>query len=85
MLDYAKIKRLREQLTLTQGEAAARAGFKGENGKARWSDIENGRHPDPHLSTLLVLAEVLGVTIDELLARPAQKRKGSSGALGSKG
>lgn len=35
------------------------------------------RQPDPKISTVVALAEALGVTVDELLAHPGRKQRRS--------
>ena len=52
---------------MTQQEAASRAGFKGDNARARWSDIECGRKANPSIDTVGSVARALDCTIDELM------------------
>ena len=66
MLDTEKMRALREKLGLTQEQAAHRAGLPG---RARWNDIENGRHANITLQTLDAIAKALGVHSAELLKK----------------
>jgi transcriptional regulator with XRE-family HTH domain len=63
-LDYAKIKRLREQLGMTQEEAAQRAGL---GNRQAWNHFETGRRPDIRLTQLERIAAALGVKARDLL------------------
>jgi hypothetical protein len=36
--------------------------------------IEQGKKPDPHLSTVVVLAGALGVTVDELIGQAGPRK-----------
>jgi DNA-binding XRE family transcriptional regulator len=73
MLDCPKIKRLREELRLSQEQAGEAAGFKA--GRSHWNDIESGRRANVTLETLGKLAKALGVDPAELLKTP--KRRGA--------
>jgi transcriptional regulator with XRE-family HTH domain len=57
-----RLKRLREAAGLTQQELAARAGLS----ISAVTQTEGGQKKDPRLSTVIALAKVLGVTLDEL-------------------
>ncbi len=63
-LDTAKIKRLREQLGLSQEEAAKLAGLPG---RARWSKLEAGAITNPTLKTIEGMARALKVKARDLL------------------
>ncbi|MEM8873823.1 MAG: helix-turn-helix transcriptional regulator [Planctomycetota bacterium] len=63
-VDRDKIRQLREDLGLTQAEAAKRAGF---HGHQQWYAVESGKRSDPSVSTIQRIAAALGVTIDELV------------------
>ncbi len=63
-LDFAKIKRLREQLGITQEEAARRAGLAN---RQAWNHFETGRRTDIRLTQLEGIAAVLGVKAKDLL------------------
>ena len=57
-----RLKRLREAAGLTQQELANRAGLS----ISAVTQTEGGQKKDPKLSTLVALAKVLGVSLDEL-------------------
>lgn len=63
-IDNAKIRRLREELKLSQTEAAKRAGLPSH---ARWSKIETGTVKNITIETLERIAKVLGVKARDLL------------------
>lgn len=96
-VNHQRIRELRELRTLNQQEAADRAGFRGPNGKVRWSNIEIGRYENLRIDTLEIVAWVLGVQVPELLTpidlkAPLKVRRGArqnrrrpSGAAGSNG
>lgn len=61
------IERIRErriELGLTQAEAAKLLGWN----QSSWSHIENGRR-DPSCSTMSMVAEALGLEVEDLLTR----------------
>jgi transcriptional regulator with XRE-family HTH domain len=62
-VDFAKIKRLREDNKLTQDEAARKAGFKS---RQAWNNVERGRQ-SPTVDTLERIAKALGVKAKDLL------------------
>jgi DNA-binding Xre family transcriptional regulator len=64
MFDYAKMKRLREKLKLTQEEAAQQGGL---TGRQQWCDIESGRRPKITLTTLDKIAAALGCKPKDLM------------------
>lgn len=64
-VDKVAFKALREKTRLTQGEAAMLAGLTVQ----RWSDLENGRHKNPRVLTLVKVAQVLGCKVDDLLRK----------------
>ena len=57
------IQRLRLESGLSQSQAANLVGWTAQ----RWSDLENDRHPDPRLSTLVSVCNALGCEITDLL------------------
>lgn len=71
MLDYEKIRTLREKLGLNQEEAAKLAGL---GSKSRWSDIETGERANVRLDTLGKIAAALKVEPADLLLK--KKRGG---------
>ena len=64
ILNFEKIKALRERRGLSQEEAARLAGF---SGRQRWNDIENGYRTNVELDTLERIARALNVGAAELL------------------
>jgi transcriptional regulator with XRE-family HTH domain len=65
-----RLKRLREAAGLSQQDLAVRAGLS----VSVVSQIEQGRKTDPRMTTVLFLAEALGVDVQEL-AGPRLRRK----------
>jgi transcriptional regulator with XRE-family HTH domain len=63
-LNLQYIRQRREQLKLTQAEAAKRAGFPNLQ---KWSQYENGHIPDPQLSSLESIAKALRCSVARLL------------------
>ena len=70
VVDHEKIRRLREEMVLTLDEAARAAGM---GSRVRWWELERGRIRDPRVSTLQLVARVLDVAVDELLAEPTRR------------
>jgi transcriptional regulator with XRE-family HTH domain len=78
-----RLKKLREEAGLTQRELAERA----EVSLSIVFQIEQGAKKDPRISTLVALAEALGVSVDELVGReteppepePPKKRRPQKG------
>jgi len=64
VLDIQKIKSLREDLGLTQEEAATKAGL---SSRQAWHSIEGGRQPKLQLDILERVAKALGVKAKDLL------------------
>ena len=64
LLDYKKIRRLREQARLSQAEAATKAGL---GTRQRWHGIESGASTNIELDTLERIAKALGVKAKDLL------------------
>ena len=64
MVDFLKIKRLREAKELSQEAAAKLAGIPS---RQRWNDIESGRKPNITIDTLDKIARALGVKAADLL------------------
>lgn len=58
------IKARRAELQLTQAEAATRAGFPNPQ---KWSQYENGRIPDPQLSSLEAIARAMECRLSKLI------------------
>ncbi|OFV80204.1 MAG: hypothetical protein A2Y78_04735 [Acidobacteria bacterium RBG_13_68_16] len=72
MLDGAKIRRLREQRQLSRDDIAYRARDLGlDVSRETIARIENGRPGTVYLTTAYAIADVLGVTVDDLLRRQA--------------
>ena len=75
----ARLRELREQANLTQEGLAHRAGVS----SAAIFRIEQGRPSDPKLSTLVALAQALGMTVgklaDELIREGTPKSKSKKG------
>jgi transcriptional regulator with XRE-family HTH domain len=78
-----RLKGLREEAGLTQRELAAKA----EVSLSIVFQIEQGAKKDPRISTLVALAEALGVSMDELIGwepeppepEPPKKRRPRKG------
>jgi transcriptional regulator with XRE-family HTH domain len=64
VVDFLKIKRLREAKELSQEAAAKLAGIPS---RQRWNDIESGRKPNITIDTLDKIARALGVKATDLL------------------
>lgn len=64
MIDVAKIRQLREDLGLTQDQAAEKSGL---GSRQRWNDIESGRKSGVTVETLERIAKALGVKAKDLL------------------
>jgi transcriptional regulator with XRE-family HTH domain len=63
-VDGAKVRALRDQRQLTQEQLAAKAGIS----KSTVVNIEQGQHQRrPYWPTLRVLADALGVQVDDLM------------------
>jgi predicted transcriptional regulator len=62
-LDPQKIRERRERLSLTQSDAAERAGMP----QPHWARIESGERNDPALSTAERVAKALRCSIAKLL------------------
>lgn len=63
MLDPKKITARREQLTLSQVEAAARS----QMTRQAWNAYESGRKSNPRLSTLLAICRALQCRVEDLI------------------
>jgi transcriptional regulator with XRE-family HTH domain len=70
-----RLAQLRERLFLTQRQLAQRAGLS----PAIVQSLEQGQRLDPRLSTVLKLAQALGVSIGELIEEPAPTTDGPAG------
>jgi transcriptional regulator with XRE-family HTH domain len=64
------VKRLREKAGISQQYLATLAGLS----MSAVSLVEQGKKPDPRLSTAVAIADALGVTVDELIG-PRTKGK----------
>jgi DNA-binding XRE family transcriptional regulator len=64
VLDWKKIKQLRERLGMSVAEATRRAGLRS---RQHWHNIESGRNQNPTLQTLESVAAALGVKAKDLL------------------
>jgi transcriptional regulator with XRE-family HTH domain len=67
----ARVKNFRDAAGWTQEELATRAGLS----VAMVSQIEQGKRPDPRVSTVTKLADALAVDVGELIGRPPAGRK----------
>lgn len=63
-MNVAFIRARRQQLKLTQQQCADAAGFPNLQ---KWSQYENGRVPDPQLSTLEAIAKALRCPVAKLI------------------
>jgi DNA-binding XRE family transcriptional regulator len=63
-VDFGKIKELRLKLGINQTEAAKRAGWETQQ---QWANFENGKRPDPRLSSIVRVCRVLGCKVIDLL------------------
>ena len=76
MLDIERMKARREELGLTQDDAAKRAGFQS---RQAWNNIESGRQVTLTLATLAKLADALEMEAADLIVRngkaPAKGKK----------
>ena len=63
-IDIEKIKRLREKVGLTMGQAATKAGFAS---RQQWYQVESGRRENMTVQTLEKVASVLGCRAKDLL------------------
>jgi transcriptional regulator with XRE-family HTH domain len=68
-LDTHKLRALRVGRGWTYAEAAERAGM---TNRQRWYAVESGQRADPSISTVERMARALGVTVDDLLVKPAE-------------
>jgi transcriptional regulator with XRE-family HTH domain len=75
------VKALREAAGLTQQQLATKAGLS----MSGLGTIEQGKKPDPRLSTVVALANALGVTVDELIACGAKAGDETHGKLTGRG
>ncbi|HYF36162.1 MAG TPA: helix-turn-helix transcriptional regulator [Prosthecobacter sp.] len=64
-LNLSYIRQRREQLGLTLAQAAELAGFPNAQ---KWWQLENGRIPDPQISTLEAMAKALRCGAAKLLS-----------------
>jgi transcriptional regulator with XRE-family HTH domain len=71
-----RLKQLREAAGMSQQSLAVAAGLS----VGMVSQIEQGRRENPRVATLTVLADVLGITLDDLMSggeqKPRRKRGG---------
>jgi transcriptional regulator with XRE-family HTH domain len=66
----ATVKRLREEAAMTQQQLAVKAGLS----MSGLGSIEQGLKPDPRLSTVVALADALGVSLDKLVGKRPKKK-----------
>lgn len=71
MLDFGKIRTLREAAGLNQEQAAKKAGI---GSKSRWADIESGARANITIDTLDRIAAALDVEPADLLVKVKAKR-----------
>lgn len=64
-VDGQLVKVVRERKGLTKAQAAREMGWTAQ----RWWDLENDRHPNPRVATLLAVCKVLGCEVTELLRK----------------
>lgn len=72
MVNTVYVKNRRERLGLSQHRAAQSVGWTAQ----RWSDFENGRNPDPRISTLAAVARALRCGIGSLVLDSKPDSKG---------
>jgi transcriptional regulator with XRE-family HTH domain len=70
-----RLAHLRQRLFLTQQQLADKAGLS----PAIVQSLEQGQRLDPRLSTVLKLAQGLGVSVGELIEEPAATTDGPAG------
>jgi transcriptional regulator with XRE-family HTH domain len=73
MLDLVKMKKLREDLGLSQREAAELAGM---GSGQQWYAVESGTKSNVSLDTLGKIAKALGVDAADLLVKAKKPAKG---------
>jgi transcriptional regulator with XRE-family HTH domain len=69
-LNLERMRTRREALGWSMDMAATRAGFGGQRPGARWNQFENGHVADPAISSVIAIANALGLTINEILLDP---------------
>jgi transcriptional regulator with XRE-family HTH domain len=67
----AKLKKLREAQKLSQQDLAVKAGLS----ISVVSQIEQGKKQDPRTSTMLAIADALGVSVHDLMGQPPRKKR----------
>jgi transcriptional regulator with XRE-family HTH domain len=65
-IDGGKIEQYRKRLGLTMADAGRKAGFRKQPSSA-WLRLETGRRANPSCDTLLAVAKVLGVSMEDLM------------------
>jgi transcriptional regulator with XRE-family HTH domain len=73
-INSAEIKRRRVDAGLTLQQASDAAGF---TTRQFWWQIENGRKPGLTVESLAAVARVLECKLDDLIDKPAKRRKPS--------
>lgn len=73
------LQALREERGMSQAELSRRSGV----AQAIISYIEAGKTPNPRIDTVIALAQVLGVTVDELVKERKKQCPTSSTRPGS--
>lgn len=62
------IRRAREEAGMTQNDVAHKLGYTGPTAGAYISRLESGQRP--RIDTLAAIARILGVHVEDLLAKP---------------
>jgi transcriptional regulator with XRE-family HTH domain len=74
-IDRKEIRRRREYLNLSHGQAGQRAGFgEGQKAASRWNDVESGRYQTVTIPTLEAVARALACRVQDLLTSDEQPR-----------
>jgi transcriptional regulator with XRE-family HTH domain len=79
LLNTAKMRARRQELGLTQEQAAVNAGFQG---RQAWNNIESGRQATVTLATLARIAVSLNVSAKDLLKDNRPRRGPTAGGEG---
>lgn len=69
IVDWAKVRKFREELERTQDECAIIANVT----RFKWSDFEAGRVPDPQISTVANIAKAVKKNIQDILLKRTTK------------
>jgi transcriptional regulator with XRE-family HTH domain len=82
IINAGRIKERRDELGLSQEEAARRAGF---NSKSHWSNVELGYRKKVSVSTLYKIALALSLRMDDLVQVSESAAKASKSRPRKKG